>query len=76
MRQGPSEQYTMIKRSFFSRGTTSHQLDNVVVAMKGVYTSIRLCSVSFPLLLIICMANQIQAYVFTRCCRHWLGFER
>ncbi|KAG4436130.1 hypothetical protein IFR05_008373, partial [Cadophora sp. M221] len=40
----PSEQYTMIKRSFFSRGTTSHQLDNVVVAMKGVYTSIRLCS--------------------------------
>ncbi|PVH73736.1 Piwi-domain-containing protein [Cadophora sp. DSE1049] len=44
MRQGPSEQYTMIKRSFFSRGTTSHQLDNVVVAMKGVYTSIRLCS--------------------------------
>ncbi|KAH7370050.1 Piwi domain-containing protein [Rhexocercosporidium sp. MPI-PUGE-AT-0058] len=44
MRQGPSEQYTMMKRSFFSRGTTSHQLDNVVVAMKGVYTSIRLCS--------------------------------
>ena len=36
----------MIKRSFFSRGTTSHQLDNVVVAMKGVYSSIRLCSVS------------------------------
>ncbi|KAL2072104.1 hypothetical protein VTL71DRAFT_11447 [Oculimacula yallundae] len=44
MRQGPSEQYTMIKRSFFSRGNTSHPLDNVVVAMKGVYTSIRLCS--------------------------------
>ncbi|CAL3971616.1 unnamed protein product [Diplocarpon coronariae] len=43
MRQGPSEIYTMIKRSFFSRGNVSHQLDNVVVAMKGVYTSIRLC---------------------------------
>ncbi|EKD12356.1 piwi domain-containing protein [Drepanopeziza brunnea f. sp. 'multigermtubi' MB_m1] len=43
MRQGPSETYTMIKRSFFSRGNVSTQLDNVVVAMKGVYTSIRLC---------------------------------
>lgn len=38
----------MIKRSFFARGTTSHTLDNVIVALKGVYTSIRLCDVSVP----------------------------
>lgn len=36
----------MIKRSFFARGLTSNPLDNVVVAMKGVYSSMRLCSVS------------------------------
>lgn len=48
MRQGPSEIYTMIKRSFFSRGNVSAQLDDHVVAMKGVYSSIRLCNVCLP----------------------------
>ena len=49
MRQGPSEIYTLIKRSFFSRGGNSHALDNVIVAMKGAYASLRLCNVSsFP----------------------------
>ena len=47
MRQGPSEIYTLIKRSFFSRGGNSHALDNVIVAMKGAYASLRLCNVSF-----------------------------
>jgi eukaryotic translation initiation factor 2C len=46
MRQGPSEIYTLIKRNFFSRGGNSHALDNVIVAMKGVYASLRLCNVS------------------------------
>jgi eukaryotic translation initiation factor 2C len=49
MRQWPSDQYTLIKRSFFSRGNTFSPLDNVVVAMKGVYSSIRLCNVSIQL---------------------------
>ncbi|KAF8860682.1 eukaryotic translation initiation factor-like protein 2C 2 [Acephala macrosclerotiorum] len=44
MRQAPSEHYTMIKRSFFARGGATTSLDNVVVAMKGVYSSIRLCN--------------------------------
>jgi eukaryotic translation initiation factor 2C len=47
MRQGPSEIYTLIKRNFFSRGGNSHALDNVIVAMKGAYASLRLCNVSF-----------------------------
>lgn len=47
IRQWPSEQYTAIKRSFFARGTVTHTLDNVCHAMKGVYSSIRLCNVSY-----------------------------
>ncbi len=46
LRQGPSEQYTMIKRSFFSRGANTIPLDNVICALKGVYASMRLCNVS------------------------------
>lgn len=46
MRMWPSGQYTQIKRSFFARGKARTALDNVVEAMKGVYTSIRLCDVS------------------------------
>jgi eukaryotic translation initiation factor 2C len=56
MRQGPSEIYTMIKRSFFSRGNVSNSLDNVVVAMKGVYTSIRLCDVSLAAIFHLCIS--------------------
>ncbi|KAF4636136.1 hypothetical protein G7Y89_g1931 [Cudoniella acicularis] len=44
IRQGPSDIYTSIKRSFFSKGTQQQPLDNVIVAMRGVYSSIRLCS--------------------------------
>jgi eukaryotic translation initiation factor 2C len=44
MRQWPSTQYTPIKRSFFTKGTGYTQLDNYVSALKGVYSSIRLCS--------------------------------
>ncbi|KAH6682517.1 Piwi domain-containing protein [Halenospora varia] len=44
IRQGPSEKYTCLKRSFFTKGITQQPLDNVIVAMKGVYSSIRLCS--------------------------------
>ena len=44
MRQGPSELYTMIKRSFFTKQTQSFALDNLIVALKGVYASIRLCN--------------------------------
>ena len=39
----PSEEYTSIKRSFFARGAARNPLDNVVEAMRGVYSSIRLC---------------------------------
>jgi eukaryotic translation initiation factor 2C len=46
MRQYPSDQYTSQKRSFFARGKERTALDNVIEAMKGVYTSIRLCEVS------------------------------
>lgn len=49
MRQGPTETFTSIKRSFFARGKQRVALDNVVEAMKGVYTSIRLCDVSYSL---------------------------
>jgi eukaryotic translation initiation factor 2C len=46
MREWPSQSYTLIKRSFFTKGNVSTPLDNVIVAMKGVYSSIRLCNVS------------------------------
>lgn len=46
MRQWPSMQYKLIKRSFFTRGTGFVQLDNYVSALKGVYSSIRLCSLA------------------------------
>jgi len=46
MRQWPSSQYTLVKRSFFTRGTGHVQLDNYVSALKGVYSSIRLCSLN------------------------------
>lgn len=45
MREYPSKQYTAIKRQFFSRGNSRHPLDNVIEAMKGVYSSLRLCDV-------------------------------
>ncbi|KAH8777302.1 eukaryotic translation initiation factor-like protein 2C 2 [Hyaloscypha finlandica] len=44
MRQWPSQAYTLIKRSFYTKGNVATPLDNVVVAMKGVYSSIRLCN--------------------------------
>ncbi|KAI1004889.1 hypothetical protein K3495_g3326 [Podosphaera aphanis] len=44
MRQGPSEHYTQIKRSFFSQGNVSQKLDDLIYAMKGVYASMRLCN--------------------------------
>jgi eukaryotic translation initiation factor 2C len=40
----PASHYTSIKRSFFARGTTRAPLDNVIEAMRGVYSSIRLCN--------------------------------
>lgn len=46
MRKWPSEMYTSIKRSFFARGESTFTIDQCVVAMKGVYSSIRLCEVS------------------------------
>lgn len=45
MRQWPSEQFTTIKRSFFTRGDTFYPIDTSIVALKGVYSSIRLCHV-------------------------------
>ncbi|RDL32590.1 uncharacterized protein BP5553_09046 [Venustampulla echinocandica] len=44
MRQFPSQHYITVKRSFFTRGGGAQLLDNVIVAMKGVYSSMRLCS--------------------------------
>ncbi|KAM3081262.1 Protein argonaute [Clarireedia jacksonii] len=44
LRQYPSEMYTAQKRSFFARGSTRSPLDHVIEAMKGVYSSIRLCN--------------------------------
>ncbi|PSS06975.1 hypothetical protein M430DRAFT_271769 [Amorphotheca resinae ATCC 22711] len=44
MRMMPSETYTSLKRSFFSRGPGRHPLDKCIEAMRGVYSSIRLCS--------------------------------
>jgi len=44
MRMWPSDLYTAHKRSFFVRGENRTALDNVIEAMRGVYTSIRLCN--------------------------------
>jgi eukaryotic translation initiation factor 2C len=41
----PSQHYTEIKRSFFHRGLKRTALDGCVEAMKGVYSSMRLCQV-------------------------------
>lgn len=49
MREWPKQSYTLIKRSFFAKGNLATPLDNVVVAMKGVYSSIRLCNVCVPI---------------------------
>jgi eukaryotic translation initiation factor 2C len=46
VRQHPSEQYTTVKRSFFAQGGQRHPLDNVIEAMRGVYSSIRLCELN------------------------------
>lgn len=45
MRQGPSEHFNQIKRSFFSPGSTMKKLDDLIYAMKGVYTSMRTCPI-------------------------------
>lgn len=47
LRQYPSEQMIGIKRSFYTDLTTTvrHSLDTLVEAQKGVYASMRLCSV-------------------------------
>ncbi|RKF74147.1 Protein argonaute [Golovinomyces cichoracearum] len=44
LRQGPSEHYKQIKRSFFSQGSNSRKLDDLIYAMKGVYASMRICN--------------------------------
>ncbi|KAG4026171.1 hypothetical protein MFRU_044g00410 [Monilinia fructicola] len=44
LRQWPSEKYTVQKRSFFARGPQRSPLDHTIEAMKGVYSSIRLCN--------------------------------
>ncbi|ESZ91253.1 hypothetical protein SBOR_8346 [Sclerotinia borealis F-4128] len=44
LRQWPSEQFTVQKRSFFARGPNRCPLDKTIEAMKGVYSSIRLCN--------------------------------
>jgi eukaryotic translation initiation factor 2C len=41
----PSQHYTEIKRSFFHHGLKRTALDGCVEAMKGVYSSMRLCQV-------------------------------
>src|ERR1700694_1116790 len=45
MRMMPSQHYTEIKRSFFHHGLKRTALDGCVEAMKGVYSSMRLCQV-------------------------------
>ncbi len=45
MRMMPSQHYTEIKRSFFHHGLKRTSLDGCVEAMKGVYSSMRLCQV-------------------------------
>ncbi|TVY80632.1 Protein argonaute [Lachnellula suecica] len=44
IRAWPTEQYCAVKRSFFSKGNAQVALDNVIIAQKGVYSSIRLCN--------------------------------
>jgi eukaryotic translation initiation factor 2C len=46
MRQGPSQQFIGIKRSFFPTTLRQVNLDSVVMALKGVYASMRMCDVS------------------------------
>jgi eukaryotic translation initiation factor 2C len=45
MRQMPSQHYTEIKRSFYHHGLKRTALDGCVEAMKGVYSSMRLCQI-------------------------------
>jgi hypothetical protein len=52
MRQYPGQLYVQFKRSFFSRESTQkkilalpHKGQGTVEAMKGVYSSMRLCQV-------------------------------
>jgi eukaryotic translation initiation factor 2C len=73
MRQGPSEIYTLIKRNFFSRGGNSHALDNVIVAMKGVYASLRLCNVSFFSHSIRLVVDFSSAQVLGWLSEYWFG---
>lgn len=44
MRIGPSQTLLSCKRLFFARGQQRRSLDKCIDAMRGVYTSIRLCS--------------------------------
>ena len=41
MREGPSREYTQIKKSFFQRGEIRHDLGGGVEAFKGVFASLR-----------------------------------
>jgi eukaryotic translation initiation factor 2C len=41
MREGPSREYTQIKKSFFQRGELRHDLGGGVEAFKGVFASLR-----------------------------------
>lgn len=41
MREGPSQQYTQIKKSFFQRGEQRFDLGGGVEAFKGVFASLR-----------------------------------
>lgn len=67
----------MIKRSFFARGRERVALDNVIEAMKGVYTSIRLCDVSKFFFFHIVPTDKCTAQAFY-CWRkqHWFGYQR
>jgi len=47
MREWPTQNYVIQKRNFFARAASRFPLDNVIEAMKGVYSSMRLCQVSF-----------------------------
>ena len=41
MREGPSQEYTQIKKSFFQHGENRHDLGGGVEAFKGVFASLR-----------------------------------
>ena len=73
MREGPSKNYTLIKRSFFTRGANSHALDNVIVAMKGAYASLRLCNVSFFFHSIRLVVDFSSAQVLGWLSEYWFG---